>query len=131
MKNITNKFIENVVIETSGFPKGKDSIFWSWEAVGKNGVIASDDGLSYEQENSSNVAQFVALTRALEWTVKNMPSTPVRIVSSLELVVKALNNKMKIKKAHLIPLYKNAKRLLTKTNAIVEWQPKTKMRLGH
>lgn len=127
-KNLSN---ESIVIETSGFPNGKDGVFWEWKATSKMDVIDSDDGLSYEQSPTSVVAHLLSVIKALEWTVKNLPSDSVRIVSCLEFVVRAVNGEIRVKQPHLIPLYKNAKRLLSKTKAVVEWLPKNKMTLRH
>ena len=130
MKN-NNLLNERVTVESGGFPNGNDGFYWSWKATDKNGLIYSDESFSYDQNPTSNVAQFVPLIKALEWIVKVMPSRPVTIFSCLEFIVNAVNDKVKVSKPHLIPLYKNAKQLLAKTNAVVEWQPKDKMTLKH
>ena len=133
MNDKKSSFIDDrsVAIHTNVMPNNKDGVFWFWTALDGNEEIDSDDGFSYEQKPTSVVAQFLAVIKALGWTARNMPKVPVKIYSSNEFVVQAINGRKRVKKPHLIPLYKNARRLQDKTKAVVEWLPKEKIRRGH
>jgi ribonuclease HI len=75
-------------------------------------VVHQDYGIAAEPFSSNatnNVAEYTGLIRALEWLAANRDSLepgPIRIIGDSQLVVGQISGRMKVRKAHLVPLYR-------------------------
>lgn len=92
-------------------------------------TIHSDYGIAgepFSAESTNNVAEYTALTKALEWLVaNNYTSEKILIKSDSQLVVNQLKGTYKIKAKRIIPLYKQAVLLKNKFSEVeIRWVPR-------
>jgi ribonuclease HI len=94
-------------------------------------TIYSDYGLAgepFSSDSTNNVAEYVALTRALEWLVENdFTSDKIQIKTDSQLIVNHLRGIYKVKAKRIIPLYKKVLLLKSKFHDIqIQWVPREK-----
>jgi ribonuclease HI len=94
-------------------------------------TIQSEYGLAdepFSKDATNNVAEYVALAKALEWLVaNNRASDKVRVKSDSQLVVRQLAGEYRVRTKKLVPLYLDVVELLKKFSDIkIEWVPREK-----
>lgn len=115
-------------------PKNPGGIACYAFVVKSNGrIIHSDYGVAgepFSMDSTNNVAEYTALTKALEWLVaNNLTSDKVVINSDSQLVVNQLEGNYKVKGKRIIPLYKQVLLLKAKFSDIeIKWLPREKNR---
>jgi ribonuclease HI len=92
-------------------------------------TIYSDYGVAgepFSSDSTNNVAEYVALAKALEWLVENnLISDKVEIKSDSQLVVNHLRGTYKVKAKRIIPLYQKVLRLKSKFHDVqIQWVPR-------
>jgi len=97
----------------------------------KEKIIHSESGLAedpFSNNSTNNVAEYVALARALEWLVQhNLQSEKIRIRSDSQLVVNQLMGSYKVKANRIIPLYNKVIKLKNEFQDIqIQWVPREK-----
>ena len=96
-------------------------------------TIYSDYGVAgepFSTESTNNVAEYMALARALEWLVANsLISDKVEIKSDSQLIVNHLRGNYKVKAKRIIPLYQKVMLLKSKFHDVqIKWVPREKNR---
>jgi ribonuclease HI len=96
-------------------------------------TIHSDYGVAgepFSPDSTNNVAEYTALTRALEWlAASSLVSDKVVINSDSQLVVNQLEGNYKVKGKRIIPLYKQVLLLKRKFSDVeISWVPREKNR---
>ena len=99
----------------------------------KGKIIYSDSGLAAEpfsSESTNNVAEYVALTRALEWLIqRNLLPERIEIRSDSQLVVNQLMGSYKVRAKRIIPLYSKVMQLKSEFHDLqIRWVPREKNR---
>jgi ribonuclease HI len=94
-------------------------------------TIYSDYGVAQEpfsSDSTNNVAEYVALTKALEWLVENnLISGKIEIKSDSQLIVNQLKGIYKVKAKRIIPLYQKVLLLKSKFHDFhIQWVPRDK-----
>jgi ribonuclease HI len=94
-------------------------------------TIQSEYGLAdepFSKDATNNVAEYVALAKALGWLVaNNRTSDEVRVKSDSQLVVRQLGGEYRVRTKKLVPLYLDVVELLKKFSDIkIEWVPREK-----
>ena len=95
----------------------------------KEKIIHSDSGLAEEpfsNNSTNNVAEYVALARALEWLIQNnLHSEKIKIRSDSQLVVNQLTGSYKVRARRIIPLYNKVMQLKIEFQDIqILWVPR-------
>ena len=102
--------------------------------VKKDGeTIHSDYGVAgqpFSQDATNNVAEYIALVRALEWLVaNNLVLGKAVIKSDSQLVVNQLDGSFKVKGKRIIPLYRQVLLLRSKFSDLeIKWVPREQNR---
>jgi ribonuclease HI len=102
--------------------------------VKRNGnTVHNDYGVAGEpflKDSTNNIAEYMALAKALEWLVaNNLASEKVEIKSDSQLVVKQLEGNYKVKAKRIIPLYRQVLLLKAKFPDVeIMWVPREKNR---
>lgn len=102
---------EKLIIYTDGCSKGNPGpaaigvAMYRGEAP--TPIFMISDGIG---ETTNNQAEYRALIRALDYAV-SIKETEVEVRSDSELIVNQIKGSYRVKKAELIPLYNEAKRL--------------------
>jgi ribonuclease HI len=98
--------------------------------IRRNGkIVYSDSGLAREpfsDDSTNNVAEYVALARALEWLIQNnLLSERIEIRSDSQLVVNQLMGSYKVRAKRIIPLYKKVLQLKSEFRDVhIQWVPR-------
>ena len=102
--------------------------------VKKDGkTIYSDYGVAgepFSEDSTNNVAEYTALTKALQWILaNNLSSTKVEIRSDSQLIVNQLTGDYKVRARRIMLLYKQVLLLKSKFHDIqIIWIPREKNR---
>jgi ribonuclease HI len=96
-------------------------------------TIYTDYGVAAEPfscDSTNNVAEYVALSKALEWLVENnLISDKIQIKSDSQLIVNHLRGVYKVKAKRIIPLYQKVLLLKSKFHHVeIQWIPREKNR---
>jgi ribonuclease HI len=99
----------------------------------KGKIIYSEYGLAgepFSNESTNNVAEYVALVRALEWLIQNnLHSERIEIRSDSQLVVNQLIGYYKVRAKRIIPLYTKVMQLKSVFHDVqIQWVPREKNR---
>lgn len=97
----------------------------------KGKIIYSDSGLAgepFSNDSTNNVAEYVALVRALEWLIQsNLQSEKIEIRSDSQLVVNQLTGNYKVRAKRIIPLYTKVMQLKSVFHEVqIQWIPREK-----
>jgi ribonuclease HI len=92
-------------------------------------TIHSEYGLAAEpfsEDSTNNVAEYTALTKALEWLLAHdLHSTKVKIKSDSQLIVNQLAGDYKVKAKRILALYREVLHLKSKFQDIqIDWIPR-------
>ena len=92
-------------------------------------IIHSEYGFAaepYSADATNNVAEYIAIIRALEWLLaNNYENEKIMIKGDSQLVVSQIKRKFKVKATTIIPLYHKVMFLISKfTNIQFEWIPR-------
>jgi ribonuclease HI len=95
------------------------------------GTIQSEYGLAdepFSKDATNNVAEYVALAKALGWLVANgRAQDRIRVKSDSQLVVRQLSGEYRVRTKKLVPLYLDVVELVKKFSDIeIEWVPREK-----
>ena len=104
---------------------------YAFIVTSKDKIIHSDSGLAedpFSNNSTNNVAEYVALARALEWLIQNnLQSEKIRIQSDSQLVVNQLMGTYKVRAKRIIPLYNVVIKLKSEFQDIqIRWVPREK-----
>jgi ribonuclease HI len=96
-------------------------------------IIYCDYGIAgepFSEDSTNNVAEYTALTKALQWLLANdYSSKKVEIKSDSQLIVNQLTGDYKVKARRIMPLYKEVLSLKSKFQDIqIKWIPRDKNR---
>jgi ribonuclease HI len=96
-------------------------------------IIYCDYGIAgepFSEDSTNNVAEYTALTKALQWLLANdYSSKKVEIKSDSQLIVNQLTGDYKVKARRIMPLYKEVLSLKSKFQDIqIKWVPRDKNR---
>jgi ribonuclease HI len=94
-------------------------------------TIYSDYGVAgepFSSDSTNNVAEYVALAKALEWLVENnLISDKIEIKSDSQLIVNHLRGIYKVKAKRIVPLYQKVLLLKSKLHDVqIQWVPREK-----
>ena len=96
-------------------------------------TIHSDYGVAgepFSADSTNNVAEYMALAKALEWLLtNNLVADKVEIKSDSQLVVNHLIGNYKVKAKRIIPLYQKVLLLESRFHSVqIKWVPREKNR---
>ena len=96
-------------------------------------LLHSDYGVAgepFSDESTNNVAEYMALIKALQWLLENnLGRAKVEIKSDSQLIVNQLTGDYKVKSKRIISLYKQVLLLKSKFQDIqIKWIPREKNR---
>jgi ribonuclease HI len=96
-------------------------------------IVYCDYGIAgepFSEGSTNNVAEYTALTKALQWLLANdYRSKKVEIKSDSQLIVNQLTGDYKVKARRIMPLYKEVLSLKSKFQDIqIKWIPRDKNR---
>ena len=97
----------------------------------KEKIIHSESGLAedpFSNNSTNNVAEYVALARALDWLIQNnLHSEKIRIRSDSQLVVNQLMGNYKVNAMRIIPHFNKIIKLKAEFQDIqIQWVPREK-----
>jgi ribonuclease HI len=124
--------VGEVVIYTDGAcePKNPGGVPTYGFVIYRDGMkLAEESGLAgepYSKEASNNVAEYVALIKALEKAqALSLEDRDIEIVSDSRLLVMQMKGEFAVKAPRLLPHHKRAKEILTHfKNASFRWVPR-------
>ena len=116
----------SLIIFTDGVARGNPGEGGFGAVIkGPDGVILEEIG-GYIGATTNNFAEYSALISALKASVKYHPEK-IEVYSDSQLLVRQLNGQYSVKSESLLPLYKEAKRLISSLgNVIISYIPREK-----
>ena len=96
-------------------------------------TIYTDYGVAgepFSEDSTNNVAEYMALVKALQWLLENnLGSSKVEVKSDSKLIVNQLTGDYKVKARRIVSLYKQVLLLKSKFQDIqIKWVPREKNR---
>ena len=96
-------------------------------------TIYTDYGVAgepFSEDSTNNVAEYMALVKALQWLLENnLGSSKIEVKSDSKLIVNQLTGDYKVKARRIVSLYKQVLLLKSKFQDIqIKWVPREKNR---
>ncbi len=105
-------------IYTDGAARGNPGQSASGSSIYKNNILIKSL-LNYNNINTNNYAEYIAVIISLEWCNKNLdPKIRVNVYSDSKLIINQINNIYKVKSMKLIGLHDKVNKLKIYFNSI-------------